>query len=119
MPIGLATKPTDDQLSDSSSPSAAEPYNGAAKSSRQLRCRAQRPNTRAQNMSIAGDADLQHISTSLQMADIFMKALGADKLWQFKSDLGLSPSNLPILRESEPVPKAGAGIIKHDSDKAG
>ena len=29
---------------------------------------------------LAGDVDLQHISTNLQTADIFTKALGADKL---------------------------------------
>ena len=29
---------------------------------------------------LAGDVDLQHISTNLQTTDIFTKALGADKL---------------------------------------
>ena len=38
----------------------------------------------------AGDIDLQHISTHLQVADIFTKALGIDKLRQFASNLGLS-----------------------------
>ena len=31
----------------------------------------------------AGDIDLQHISTNLQVADIFTKALGVDKLGRF------------------------------------
>ena len=49
---------------------------------------------------LAGDVDLQHISTNLQTADIFTKALGADKLWQFMTDLGLTIPNLPSLRGS-------------------
>ena len=39
---------------------------------------------------LAGDVDLQHISTNHQTADIFIKVLGADKLWQFMMSLGLS-----------------------------
>ena len=39
---------------------------------------------------LAGDVDLQHISTNLQTADIFTKALGADKLWQFMTNLVLT-----------------------------
>ena len=31
---------------------------------------------------LASDVDLKHISTNLQKANIFTKALGADKLWQ-------------------------------------
>ena len=49
---------------------------------------------------LAGDVDLQHISTNLQTADIFTKALGADKLWQFMTDLGLTIPDLPSLRGS-------------------
>ena len=48
----------------------------------------------------AGDVDLQHISTNLQTTDIFTKALGADKLWQFMTDLGLTIPDLPSLRGS-------------------
>ena len=48
----------------------------------------------------AGDIDLQHVSTNLQVADIFTKALGFDKLEQFVSGLGLMPSALPSLRGS-------------------
>ena len=53
-----------------------------------------------QERVLAGDVDLQHISTNLQTADIFTKALGADKLWQFMTDLGLTIPDLPSLRGS-------------------
>ena len=46
------------------------------------------------------DVDLQHINTNLQTADIFTKALGADKLRQFMSGLGLTIPDLPSLRGS-------------------
>ena len=49
---------------------------------------------------LAGDVDLKHISTNIQMADIFTKALGVDKLWQFMTDLGLTILDLPSLRGS-------------------
>ena len=49
---------------------------------------------------LASDVDLQHISTNLQTTDIFTKALGANKLWQFMIDLGLTIPNLPSLRGS-------------------
>ena len=49
---------------------------------------------------LAGNVDLQHISTNLQMADIFTKALGADKLWKFMTDLGLTIPDLLSLRGS-------------------
>ena len=39
---------------------------------------------------LAGNVDLHYINTNLQMADIFRKALRADKLWQFMTDLGLT-----------------------------
>ena len=51
----------------------------------------------------AGEIDLQHVSTNLQVADIFMKALGIDKLGQFASDLGLTPSVLSSLRGSTTI----------------
>ena len=49
---------------------------------------------------LVGDVDLQHISTDLQTADIFTKALGSDKLGQFMTDLGLTIPDLPSLRGS-------------------
>ena len=48
----------------------------------------------------ATEIDLLHVSTNLQIADIFTKALGIDKLRQFASGLGLTPSALPSLRGS-------------------
>ena len=51
----------------------------------------------------AGEIDLQHVSTNLQVADIFTKALGIDKLGQFASGLGLTPSALPSLRGSTTI----------------
>ena len=48
----------------------------------------------------AGEIDLQHVSTNLQVADIFTKALGIDKLGQFTLGLGLTSSALPSLRGS-------------------
>ena len=45
-----------------------------------------------------GDIDLQHINTNLQVADIFTKALGVDKLGQFIVDLGLTIVALPSLK---------------------
>ena len=47
---------------------------------------------------MAMDVDLQHIHNNLQMADIFTKALGADKLRQFMMNLGLSTANQSSLR---------------------
>ena len=49
---------------------------------------------------LAGDVDLQHISTNLQTADIFTKVLGSDKLWQCMTNLGLTIPDLPSLRGS-------------------
>ena len=49
---------------------------------------------------LADDVDLEHINTNIQMADIFTKALGADKLWQFMTNLGLTVLDLPSLRVS-------------------
>ena len=49
---------------------------------------------------LAGDVDLQYIKPNLQTVDIFTKALGADKLRQFMTDLGLTIPDLPSLRGS-------------------
>ena len=51
---------------------------------------------------LVGDVDLQYISMNLLTIDILTKVLGADKLQQFTTNLGLSTSNLPSLRGSEP-----------------
>ena len=60
----------------------------------------------------AGEIDLEHVSTNLQVADIFTKALGIDKLGQFASGLGLTPSALPSLRGST---TCNAAYRVHDS----
>ena len=49
---------------------------------------------------LAGDVDLQHINANLQTTDIFTKALGADKRWQFMTDLGLTIIGLPSKKGS-------------------
>ena len=49
---------------------------------------------------LASDVDLQHISINLQTTDIFTKTLGADKLWKFMTDIGLTIPDLPSLRGS-------------------
>ena len=46
----------------------------------------------------AREIDLQHVSTNLQVTDIFTKALGIDKLGQFAWGLELTPSSLSSLR---------------------
>ena len=46
----------------------------------------------------AGDVNLQHINTNLQIADIFRKALRVNKLRQFMVDLGLTIAALPSLK---------------------
>ena len=46
---------------------------------------------------LAGDIYLQYVSTNVQVADIFTKALGLDKLRQFSVDLGLRPLDMLIL----------------------
>ena len=59
-----------------------------------------------QERVLAGDVDLQHISMHLQTANIFTKALGADKLWQCMINLGLAIPDLPSLRRStEEIPR--------------
>ena len=46
----------------------------------------------------AGDVDLQHINTNLQVVDIFTKAFEVDNLRQFITDLGLTLFAFPSLR---------------------
>ena len=50
---------------------------------------------------LAAEVDLQHINTNLQTTDIFMKALGVDKLLYSTMNLGLSTANQPSLRGSK------------------
>ena len=64
------------------------------------------------HIEVHGDVDLQHISTNLQTAHILTKALGADKLWQFMTDLGLTIPNLPSLRRSTEETMHNARILQ-------
>jgi hypothetical protein len=57
---------------------------------------------------LAGEVELTHVLTNRQIADIFTKALGLDKLRQFSGALGLRHLDVPNLRgrvESEPEPE--------------
>jgi hypothetical protein len=47
-----------------------------------------------------GEVDLRHVRTNQQVADIFTKALGVDKLWQFSKMMGLHHLDVPSLRGS-------------------
>jgi hypothetical protein len=50
--------------------------------------------------------ELQHVLTDRQVADIFTKALGLDKLRQFSGALGLRHLDVPNLRgRVEPKPE--------------
>ena len=53
-----------------------------------------------QERVMAEDVNLQHINNNLQTTNIFTKALGADKVWLFMINLGLSTANQSSMRES-------------------
>jgi hypothetical protein len=55
--------------------------------------------------SPAGEVELKHVPTDRQVADIFTKALGLDKLRQFSGALGLRHLDVPNLRGREPEPE--------------
>jgi hypothetical protein len=57
---------------------------------------------------LSGEVELKHVPTNRQIADIFTKALGLDKLRQFLGALGLCHLDVPNLRgrvEPEPEPE--------------
>jgi hypothetical protein len=54
---------------------------------------------------LSGEVELKHVPTDRQVADIFTKALGLDKLRQFSGALGLRHLDVPILRGREPEPE--------------
>ena len=58
-----------------------------------------------------GDVDLKHINTKLQVADIFTKALGVDKLRKFMTDLALTIAALPSLRGSTTTDRHNATTL--------
>ena len=47
---------------------------------------------------LSGEVELQYVPTDRQTADIFIKPLGLDKLWQFSGALGLHHLDVPNLR---------------------
>jgi hypothetical protein len=51
---------------------------------------------------LSGEVELRHVPTDRQVANIFTKALGLDKLWQFSGALGLRHLDVPNLRGREP-----------------
>ena len=53
-----------------------------------------------QECVLVNDVELQHIGTNQLMDDIFPKALGTDKLWQFTTYLALSTTDQSSLRGS-------------------
>jgi hypothetical protein len=58
-----------------------------------------------QERVLSGELELRHVPTDRQVADIFTKALGLDKLRQFSGALGLHHLNVPNLRGREPEPE--------------
>jgi hypothetical protein len=50
---------------------------------------------------LSGEVELQHVSTDRQIADIFTKPLGLDKLRQFSGTLGLRHLDVPNLSGRE------------------
>jgi hypothetical protein len=50
---------------------------------------------------LSGEVELQHVPTDRQIADIFTKPLGLDKLRQFLGTLGLRHLDMPNLRGRE------------------
>ena len=50
---------------------------------------------------LSGEVKLQYVPTDQQVADIFTKPLGLDKLRQFSSALGLRHLDVPNLRGRE------------------
>jgi hypothetical protein len=54
---------------------------------------------------LSGEVELRHVPTDWQVADIFTKALGLDKLRQFSGAPGLHHLDVPDLRGREPEPE--------------
>jgi hypothetical protein len=74
---------------------------------------------------LSGEVELKHVPTDRQVADIFTKALGLDKLRQFSGALGLRHLDVPNLRGREPEPErerepepGGPGLRADRSGKA-
>jgi hypothetical protein len=54
---------------------------------------------------LSGEVELTHVSTNRQIADIFTKPLGLDKLRQFSRALGFRHLDVPNLRGRVPEPE--------------
>jgi hypothetical protein len=77
---------------------------------------------------LSGEVELTYVSTNRQIAQIFTKALGLDKLRQFSGALGLRHLEVPNLRgrvepepelerEPEPEPEASRpGVVDADQE---
>jgi hypothetical protein len=57
---------------------------------------------------LSGEVELTHVLTNRQIADIFTKPLGLDKLQQLSGALGLRHLDVPNLRGREPEPELEA-----------
>ena len=55
----------------------------------------------SENVSLRGMSTFNTSTTNVQTTKIFTKALEADKLWQFSTQLGLLTTNLSSLRGSD------------------
>ena len=51
---------------------------------------------------LVGNVGLQHITANLQTTDIFTKAIGADKLWQFMTDFGIRTTGATMIPQLQP-----------------
>jgi hypothetical protein len=76
---------------------------------------------------LSGELELRHVPTDRQVADIFTKAIGLDKLRQFSGALGLRHLDVPNLRgrvepkpepEPEPKPKPELELVLNRSEDA-
>ena len=62
---------------------------------------------------IAGEIDLQHVSTTMQVADIFTKSLGTEKFQQFRNSLGVMSIDVS-LRGSVEISSSKSHCIQED-----
>jgi hypothetical protein len=67
---------------------------------------------------LSGEVELRHVPTDRQVADIFTKVLGLDKLRQFLGALGLRHLDVPNLRGREPEPEPEPELEADRSEKA-
>ena len=63
---------------------------------------------------IAGEIDLQHVSTTMQVADIFTKSLGTEEFQQFRNSLGVMSIDVS-LRGSVEISSSKSRRIQEDA----